>query len=239
MSMIENLPDAEQSTPVTYCPPGKRSQEIVPRAPVAFGAPIITQTALKWPEAAAGGKRDKIVARNAIEADRLLKARDRNEALSVALAQPHRSGSDDAGLECELGRFCFRAWPTRWSDSGNDLNADHRRDMFNAGLRYGEIVHQHRVLLGLGAGSKTQAEGGSVELTDAQLRAKVEAARIKRDDADAVLREIFSGAVSAMMRICVEERPLAPTQEDLAKHCLWRLALHFGIVKRGRFGGVA
>ena len=136
-------------------------------------------------------------------------------------------------LTSPLGVYCHRAWPVRLSDAGYDANAGHRRDMYRAGQIYGEIVHQHRVLLGLGAGSWTQPEGRSVALTDAEMRSKCEAAKIKRDDADAVLRGIFSGAVAAMVRIAVDDQPPLPTQEDLLRHCLWRLAAHFGVVKQG------
>lgn len=229
---------AGSSPGVTLCPPGLRSREVVKRAPVESPVTITTATALQSPASPSRAPSAKDDRRSAQER---LEAAQRAEAVSVAAAQPHRAGADDPldpALATPLWHFCLKAWPKRITDSGADVNADHRRDMFRAGQHYGIIVHQHRVWLGLGSGGRTQAEGLSVTLTDAQIRAHCEAARIKRDDADDALRGIFNGAVSAMMRVAVEEQPPTPSQEDLLRHCLWSLAVHFGFVKLGRFGGL-
>ena len=136
-------------------------------------------------------------------------------------------------MESPLGRFCRQQWPPRASQAGEDLNLTHRTHMFEAGLHYGKIVHQHRVLKGLGSGSKTQEDGFSVAKTEKELRAELDLAGIKRDNADAVLRSVFLGAVSAMTRVAVDEIDPTPDQEGVLGSALWALAVHFRIVRLG------
>ena len=241
----EGQPIEGQPVEVTICPPGRRSKEIVYRAPASTdGPPVSTATALRWPEKPSlvpPARNDRRTAQERVEAAL------REEALSVARSQPHRASAhdtDDHVLESALGRFCLKAWPPRPSPlDGRDLNASHRSQMIEAGNRYGEIVHQHRVLIGIGGGSRGSSEGMSVALTDEQIMVNCHAAQIKRDDADAVLRRVHARAVSRMMSLCVDEMDPTPYQESLAKHCLWALAVHFAIVKLGRFsqltGGLA
>ena len=218
--------------PVTICPPGKRAGlKAVARAAVASTMPAVTTaTALQWPSEGRlvlPARDDRRTAQERIE------AAQRADARSVALSQPHRAGVDDRMLVDPLGTFCFRQWRPRPSESGLDLNEDHRAAMYRAGQIYAEIVHQHRVLLGIGSGGRTAPEGGSVELSDAELRVKCDAARIKRENADDVLRRVYSAAVAAMVRVAVDEIAPTPYQEDLIRHCLWVLAVHFGLVKSG------
>lgn len=159
-----------------------------------------------------------------------IKAAD--EIMSVVKAQPHRQGSDDPRLSDPLGQFCAAQWVPIWVD-GRDANREHRDDMYRAGCQYGEIVHQHRVLMDLGDGGRTTPEGISCALTDEQRRANCDAARLKREAAEGILRNVHSRGVSAMTRLCVEGRDPLPTNENLSKACLWALAVHFGIQKLG------
>lgn len=224
----------ETVSTVTLCPPGKRSREIRYREPVEAGPPVTTQTALQWPAKASlvpPARNDRRTAQERVEA--ALRA----EAVSVALAQPHRAGCDAAMLVEPLGRFCRAAWPVRRGESGFDLNEAHREAMYDAGRRYADVVHRHRVAMGLGAGGKTQAEGLSVARTATQIAADCEAARIKRDAADAALRAVFAGAIAVLMRVAVDERDPAPHHEGVLRHGLYALAVHFGIVKPGFHAG--
>lgn len=222
--MLTMTEDAPQ---VTVCPPGKKAG-LKLRAAVASPIAFVTQTALAPPPQR--GVEPAPISDTLRTREQRQEAAERADARSVALAQ--RGGVDDAMLVEPLGVFCRRSWPPRISDSGSDLNAEHRGKMYSAGRQYAEIVHQHRVLLGLGAGGRTQPEGGQAPLTEAQLRANCELSRIKRDNADAVLSAVFSGAVSAMMRVAVDEQHPTPYQESFLRHCLWALAVSFGLVKQ-------
>jgi hypothetical protein len=160
-------------------------------------------------------------------------AEERDEAaiMAVALAQPHRRGSRDPALSEPLGAFCLRRWPPSPSDGPYSGNAGHRFDMFHAGRAYAEVVHHHRVLLGLGAGSVTTAEGLSCDRTEAQRSADLRLAQIERDLADCVLRGVHPRGVPATMRLCVDEIAHMPGDEDLIAACLFALAIHFEIQK--------
>ena len=216
---------------VTVCPPGKRAGKgAVLRGPVLSDVPLTTATALATLPVArlappSSGDRRSVQER--------VEAAERAEAMSVALAQPHRDGIDDKMLVEPLGVFCRQQWPPRMSDRGEDLNSHHRNTMYRSGQMYAEIVHQHRVLIGLGSGGRTDPEGGGAELSDADLREKCAAARVRRENANGVLRGVFSGAIGAMVRVAVDEMAPTPYQEDLIRHCLWVLAVHFGILKNG------
>lgn len=201
---------SEYETAVTMCPPGKRAL----RRPPPTGERVLVAPVL--PERLTDLQKDRL----------------REDMLSVVKSQPHRAGSDDKMLVDPLGRFCRKSWPPR-SVGREDFNADHRGVMYASGQRFAEIVHQHRVAIGLGSGSMTKAEGFSVDMTDEQRAAQCEAARIKREDAEAVLRAVDAKAVAAMTRIAVDELDPTPYQEDLIKHCLWALAVNFGFVKPG------
>ena len=222
-----------EGLPVTICPPGRKSKTIVYREPILNGPPVSTATILKWPDTPVEPRLPKIVARSAAEADHLINEALRARAIATALAQPHRVGNDDKMLVDPLGVFCYRQWPRRIGDSGRDLNADHRGDMYRAGQRYAQIVHQHRVLMGLGSGGRTDAEGLSESMTEAEFIDELAKARALRENAEAVIREIGPGALSAINRVAVEENPPTPYQEGVLKHTLWKLAVHFAILKPG------
>jgi len=234
LSKIELAPisEVEFDGPITICPPGRKSRDIAERDRPSSTIPLYTQTALAWPQTpsivppARGDRRS---------AQERVDAAQRADAMRVALSQPHRDGNADAMLECALGAYCYRAWPRNISEHGDDVNKPWRFDMFRAGQTYGIIVHQHRVWLGLGAGGRTSPEGAQVTLSDEQIKAHCDDAKAKRAEADGVLWRIGSGAVSAMMRIAVDEFPPLAHHEDILRACLYHLAIQFGIVKKGRF----
>jgi hypothetical protein len=161
---------------------------------------------------------------------------EQREAKSVALVNPDRRGSDDPMCSDALGRFCRRKWRAKMA-SGSDANAGHRGDMYRAGSQYADIVHHHRVLMGLGSGSFSPAEGLSCARSEVELLAAREAARIKRADAEGVLRNVGPrGGLTAINRLCVDNMDPSPYDDDVIAQSLWRLAVHFGIQKIGFHG---
>ena len=146
-------------------------------------------------------------------------ARAQAEIMSVALSQPHRRGSTDKRAGEPLYDFFI---------------AQRLRDeLYTAGVEYETVVHQHRVLMGLGMGNSSSPEGRGEPLSDAQLRANCEAARMKRDEADYALVRVAPNAKSAMIRLCVDKVTPSPYDESVLRRGLWALAVHFGIINRG------
>ena len=102
--------------PVTICPPGKRAgPKAVLRVPVESSIQVITATSLQRPLVASivpPARNDRRTA------DERVAAALRADAQSVALAQPHREGSDDPRLAFPLGRFCASTWRNdrSWAD---------------------------------------------------------------------------------------------------------------------------
>jgi hypothetical protein len=206
---------------VTIIPSGKRGV-VTPRA-IPEGGPILitTQTALQRPLAASivpPARDDRRAAQERVEA--ALRA----DAVSVALAQPHRAGSDDPLSGSALGRYCLRRWP-------GDHRRGFREDRCEAGNRYAIVIDNDRVACGMAPRLYGETGKGG-ELDDAQLRARrVECAKA-RADAEAQIRDI-PRAVPVMSRLCWEDREYGPYDEDVVFHALYRLAMHFGIQKRG------
>ena len=117
---------------------------------------------------------------------------DREDALSVALWQPHRRGNDDPRLESALGRFCVSA-----AIPGH---------LYAAGVTYRDVVLEARQAMGLGnpgwsAGTSGYAEGQ----TDKQIADRVAKTRARQDEADAILRRIKFILPSKMRSMCVLE----------------------------------
>ena len=123
----------------------------------------------------------------------------RTDALSVALAQPHRQGSDDPRLESPLGRFCVSA-----RLSGH---------LFSAGVRYREIVLEARQAMGLSnPGWSAGANGYTDGMDDKQILERVQKSRENQDRADATLKRIHLRLPKVMRDMCVLE--IEHNQED-------------------------
>jgi hypothetical protein len=206
---------------VTICQPGRKSKIVAERLIRESPIPLTTATALRRPLAAS------IVppARNDRRTlDERVEAALRADAVSVALAQPHRAGSDDPLSGSALGRYCLRRWP-------GEHRRGFREDRCEAGNRYAVVIDNDRVACGFSP-RLFGGVNGSDKLSEQELRdRRVECAKA-RADAEAQIRDI-PRAVAVMSRLCWEDRECGPYDEDVMFHALYRLAMHFGIQKRG------
>ena len=169
-------------------------------------------------------------------ADRMAPAEKKaqEEATRVVRSQPHRMGSTDRMSESPLGRFCKRTWPVRPGETIDDLNEEHRRDMHDAGTRFAGVIHKYRILKGLGCVSVNSAEFLSIPLTDKELKEAVRLANIDREEVEGVCRNTGDRALRAAMRTCVDELEPYCEDEGLLAQLLWRMAVHFSIIRFDR-----
>lgn len=231
MSMVE-LIDASEITgaSVTICSPGKRSREIVER-PRQGSTPIITATALQWPEKPSivpTARNDRRTAQERVE------AAQRAEAQSVALSQPHRAGSDDPLAGYALGRYCLRRWPVMLVN-GQDARKDIRECRAEAGNRFAQAIDNDRVARGFAP--RLYGESGHFgELSPEEMAKRRDECARARAEAEAAIRDIHDRSVAVMTRLCWEDRELGSYDDDLVMHALYRLARHFEIERRGAKG---
>lgn len=159
----------------------------VTKKPSLGGSRWLHETTARWRIADAKAKRTEM---------------DRADALSVALYQPHRRGStdpQDSRLESPLGRFC--ALP-RLPLYPNGLGGH----LFNAGVRYREIVLEARQAMGLpNPGWSAGANGYSDGMDDKQILERVQKSRANQDQADATLKRIHLRLPRVMRDVCVLE----------------------------------
>lgn len=148
--------------------------------------------------------------------------------MSVAIAQPHRRGSQDPRLESALGRFCIK--PRSIYENGL---GDH---CYSAGVRYREIKIEARQARGIpgGQGWGPAAEGQGQD--DQAIIARKEVAELnesKSDDAIRFHRRLYSQhGIDAMVRLCVDERDPPPEEDGLLIRLLSRLAILYGMAPR-------
>jgi hypothetical protein len=148
-----------------------------------------------------------------------IEAAAREDAVSVALAQPHRRGSDDPRLSEPLGRFV----------------AVHRLrpECYEAGNRYAEIVKEAKSASGFNVAGWAPGGQGDCDMTDAQRQARKELALSRREKADAELRSVMARAPRVMERLCYDQSEPSPYDESLIRHCLFVLSDFFGLVNLG------
>lgn len=126
---------------------------------------------------------------------------------SVALAQPHRQGSDDRALGSALGRLCRRL---NWRD-----------ELYRAGEDYGEAIRAARQAEGFTVtGSHAHAFCGLSEMTEAERERLIR----KRDDLDLMLMRLDERAPRLMERLCYDDEDIPLYREALAGDCLILLA---------------
>ena len=154
------------------------------------------------------------------------------EATRVVRSQPHRRGSTDRMAESPLGRFCTVMWPVRPGETIDDINADHRNNMFQAGMRYHDVVHRDRVMQAIANGRVSAPETlTAVIRTDDELIEAMNAAKMARIGAQNALRKSHRGALSAMDWVVVDHFDARPG-DDCAIYCgLFGLAVHFSIIR--------
>jgi len=145
--------------------------------------------------------------------------REQREAMAVALAQPHRTGSDDRRLGTPLGRFCRRL---RLRD-----------ELYDAGEQYCEIVRQAKAAKGFNVPGLAPGESDLGALTEEQIAAMREAAVLRLKKADEVLLAIMPRLPRAMERFAYDQLEPSLYDEDLIRHGLMKLAVSFGLLKLG------
>jgi hypothetical protein len=143
---------------------------------------------------------------------------ERAQTMAVALAQPHRQGSTDPRLSEPLGRFC----------------AAHRlkNECWRAGNQHAEVLRQAKAARGFKVPDLIGA-GGNSDLTPQQIEAMREAAVIRERDAIAVLVTVMPRAPRAVERFVYDQLEPSIYDHDLLKHCLWKLAVHYGYIDLG------
>lgn len=147
-------------------------------------------------------------------------ARERAETMSVALAQPHRKGSEDPRRATALGRFC----------------ADHRpvalgNHCWLAGVRYAEIVREAKNAQGFAVHGWAPGDGGYEILDDRQLEARKELSLMRLREAEATLRAIMPRLPGAMERLTYDELDPSPYDAGVLVHGLVALAIEWGFLK--------
>jgi hypothetical protein len=118
-------------------------------------------------------------------------------AMSVALAQPHRQGSPDPARESALGRFC-----RRMALGGH---------CYGAGIDYRNIVLESLRTRGFKVHGWAPGNRWVVGLSDAQIMAQATLARKREDNANALLRRIDTRLPGWMRDLCYEERDCEPS----------------------------
>lgn len=225
MSMIESLPDAEQSTPVTYCPPGKRSREIVerPNPDRPFRRPI--------PESVVIPKSTRVIGKSHERYDASAAAVQTEIAtLAVGIGQPHRKGASDPRNErlgTALGRFCERR--DRGDGRPHYALAHH---LWLAGNLWHEMTRAYQLAIDLKIADRGVGTGEARD--DEQIAANAALARARRANAEAVLVDLGLGRrpINAMDRLTVEDRDPYVCGESLLVSCLAVLARHFKVEPR-------
>lgn len=195
---------------ITIVPPGKRG-EIRLRAPIDSPIRVTTASALSRghkPRYISGSRADDTPTEV--------------EAKSVALAQPHRRGSDLDLDGTALGRFCRSHW------AHDDRTLISRYD---AGGKYAELVDKDRGVHGLSVRKcSIEIASETVLMTDEERDAYCDLCRIKRENAEAVMIPIAPGrrAVNVVYALAYDDRELSGRDHGVAINALYRLAVHFG-----------
>jgi hypothetical protein len=151
--------------------------------------------------------------------------REREEVMSVAMAQPHRrdAGKYDPNDGTELGRFCKRHW----------RDPDVIRDRRLAGEAYAQVVADERVAQGLPDRQWSPSGVPSDEMTPEQLEARKYDAVARRRKAEEAIREVDDKSVRVMERLCYEDAPIGLDDEGRAVNALWKLAVFFNYDRPG------
>lgn len=159
-------------------------------------------------------------------------AREREEAMSVALQQPHRRPAinslggvaaqpDDRRLGYALGRLCAHYKPMPLGEhleqAGNDYANLYRRAMAYLGLT------RHIVVEGLAPGEI---------LSDAKLRERKELELRRLKEAESTLIRIDQRLKSRMHALCVLDRDASVNHIEMIKDGLIALDCHFRAERR-------
>ncbi len=216
----------QDGAPVTVCPPGKRAGGKL-RGPVDSPIPYSTDTSLvmpKKPSVIPSAKGDRRPIQERID------AAEEEDAMSVALSQPHRrdcpdaaearrAGSVSSRLSEPLGRLCARL---RLRD-----------ELWYAGGDYAKIVRAAKMAKEFDVIGLSSSDTPGEPLSEKEIEAKRIKALTKFEQTNEVLRAVMPRLPRAMERLCYDQLEPAPRDESLLKHGLLVLAVDFGLLKRG------
>jgi hypothetical protein len=133
-----------------------------------------------------------------------------DEAMSVALAQPHRRGNPDPNCEDAVWRVVTRL---RLRD-----------ELAFAGLEFGRLGRSYRATIGQGSPGErngTPMDEDQRAAKDWLIRGRYEAAL-----------QALGGCAKACVRLCIDEQLPWHDDEQAIRLGLWRLAVHLGHIKR-------
>ena len=157
---------------------------------------------------------------------------EREEAIAVALAQPHRQpiitddghvicAGEDRRLENIFGRWCLghRPYPL----------ADH---LYDAGIRYAEVVREEKQARGFNVVARSYGEAYYSGLTQEQIEARKDLAISRRKAADEVLSPIKVRLPQRMESLVYDELWPSPNDEGVLIAGLVALSRKFGFAPR-------
>lgn len=202
---------------VTVCPPGKRAGKgVVLRGPVLSTVPLTTLTALERPSVAgllptAKGDRRPLQ-------DRIDEA-DRADAMAVALAQPHRQGSDSKRVGEALYVFCKR------------LRLRH--ECYRAGHEYGLQVRTEKTTRKFFVEGRQPPPTDTPMLTEAEETSKREGAIAALAASNTVLRAVHPNCPRLMLALCFADQTPGPYDDGKLIHGMLNLSRHYGKLNEG------
>lgn len=142
----------------------------------------------------------------------------RRDAVSVALAQPHRRGGDAPWLGEPLFQFV--------SSYGLAFG------LYRAGEEYDQILMRAKVARGFKvAGNIPPVDTGS--LTPAQIEAMRQSAIIREEKISGILRAIMPRLPRVLEKLCFDRLAASPYDHDIIRHGLTILAIEFEFLDRG------
>ena len=109
---------------------------------------------------------------------------------------------------------------------------DIREQRAEAGNRFAQDIDADLLARGLKPRIYEQVFGG-LPKTDDQIRDDREKKAKKRSEAEAEVRSVKYRAVSVMTDVCWGDMEPRQHDRDMIAHVLYRLALHYGLEKRG------
>ena len=148
------------------------------------------------------------------------------EAMSVALAQPHRGGTG-LPLADPLVQFCF----AEYYEMGYAVTL--RNECLDAGRKYAWESRAERRARGFFVVDSLGDAAPDLTLTEEQIAAKNEAAIMRFSRTNDILRAIRDRLPRRMEMLCVDLMPPHPEDGDILRRGLFALVKHFGLLEPG------
>jgi hypothetical protein len=160
------------------------------------------------------GRRQRPVGALAQQIDRERREAERQSAQAVALAQPHRRGSDDPLCESPFGKFV--------------LDKKLRRELVQAADHYADLVRLWRVAKGIPTDMNLSAGGSG----DGPSTKTVRAWEREIEVIETALRSCGWRSYLAVRHLVIDRRELPDEEADCVKAGLRAVALALGMIGR-------